>query len=82
MITVNKSCCFGPSLSALLFVVHPRIKIIYLDLVISSGTVQDGNTALIRAARNEHTGCMRLLLDAGADVNAKRNVRVVGLGVW
>ena len=38
---------------------------------------QDGWTALIFAAANGHAACTRLLLDAGADKNAKTNVRNV-----
>ena len=37
---------------------------------------QYGYTALIWAARNDHADCTRLLLDAGADKNAKDEVRV------
>ena len=45
------------------------------------------STALIRAAEEGHADCVRLLLDAGADKNAKDNVRasagVRGVrGVW
>ena len=36
---------------------------------------QDGLTALMRAAANGHAECMRLLLDAGTDKEAKNNVR-------
>ncbi len=36
---------------------------------------QDGNTALIRAARKGHTDCARMLIDAGADKEAKDEVR-------
>ncbi len=36
---------------------------------------QDGCTALICAARNGHSDCARLLLDAGADKETKCNVR-------
>jgi ankyrin repeat protein len=32
-------------------------------------------TALIRAAMNSHADCARLLIDAGADKEAKTNVR-------
>ena len=40
---------------------------------------QFGCTALIYAAQNGHANCARLLLDAGADKNAKTNdVRRVG----
>ena len=43
----------------------------------SESDPQDGNTALISAAENDHTGCARLLIDAGADKNAKaHSVRV------
>ena len=37
---------------------------------------QGGSTSLIWAATNGHTDCARLLLNAGADKNAKSNVRV------
>jgi hypothetical protein len=37
---------------------------------------QGGWTALIRAARFGHTDCVRLLLDAGADKEAKDHVRI------
>ncbi len=48
---------------------------------------QDGFTALIFAARKGSMNCVRLLLDAGADKEAKCNVRPVGSprlrsGVW
>ena len=53
-----------------------------------AAAAQDGWTALIRAGYNGHADCVRLLLDAGADKNAKANVRAsagwgwrVG-GVW
>jgi hypothetical protein len=36
---------------------------------------QSGWTALIWAAEKGHADCARLLLDAGADKNAKTNVR-------
>ncbi len=36
---------------------------------------QSGYTALIRATENGHVDCVRLLLDAGADKNAKDVVR-------
>ena len=36
---------------------------------------QNGSTTLILAADNGHTGFVRLLLDAGADKDAKNNVR-------
>jgi ankyrin repeat protein len=42
-------------------------------------TAQNGQNALIRAAMGGHTDCVRLLLDAGADKNAKTKVRQVGL---
>jgi hypothetical protein len=37
---------------------------------------QSGRTALIQAAQNGHTDCVRLLVQAGADKDAKDNVRV------
>jgi ankyrin repeat protein len=36
---------------------------------------QSGRTALIRAANGGHTDCARLLLEGGANVDAKSNVR-------
>ncbi len=36
--------------------------------------IQDGDTALICAASNGHTECMRLLVEAGADKDAKSTV--------
>ncbi len=38
--------------------------------------VQDGRTALMCASESGQTDCARLLLDAGADINAKDKVRV------
>jgi hypothetical protein len=38
--------------------------------------LQDGYTALKGAAANGHADCVRLLIDAGADKDAKINVRV------
>jgi hypothetical protein len=44
---------------------------------------QYNRTALILAAENGRADCLRLLLDAGADKNAKIIVRVsAGFGVW
>ncbi len=40
---------------------------------------QNGNTALIWAGYKGHKECARLLLDAGADKNAKNNVRALVL---
>ena len=46
------------------------------------GRAQNGSTALIWAAEKGHSDCARLLLDAGADKNAKCNVRAsAGVGV-
>jgi hypothetical protein len=36
---------------------------------------QYGYTVLIRAAENGHADCLRMLLDAGADTEAKDEVR-------
>ena len=44
------------------------------------GAAQYGWTALIRAAESGHVDCTRLLLDAGADKDAKNNVRASANG--
>ena len=36
---------------------------------------QDGDTALIDAAYKGHLSCLELLVEKGADLNAKANVR-------
>jgi ankyrin repeat protein len=43
---------------------------------------QRGTTALILAAVNGRADCARLLIDAGADKEAKNNVRVVRCFAW
>jgi hypothetical protein len=48
-----------------------------LSLFLHCGA-QDGSTALICAAEYGHVECARLLLDAGADQNAKSKVFQVG----
>ncbi len=42
---------------------------------------QDGWTALIWAAEKGHADCARLLLDSGADKEAKDKVRATSAGV-
>jgi ankyrin repeat protein len=37
---------------------------------------QNGFTALILAAKHGHSGCVRLLVDAGANLDAEAIVRV------
>ncbi len=48
--------------------------------------VQDGQTALMKASAKGHAECARLLLDAGADKEAKANVRASAgggsFGIW
>ena len=39
--------------------------------------IQEGYTALIRAADNGKTECVRLLLDGGADENANTEVHIM-----
>jgi ankyrin repeat protein len=39
------------------------------------GTSQEGNTALIHCSRSGHLKMVQLLLDRGADPNAKSKVR-------
>ena len=38
---------------------------------------QDGSTVLIHAAANGHTDSVRLLLESGADMEAKNDVRIM-----
>ena len=45
----------------------------------SAGGLQGGLTALICAAEYGHTSCARLLIDAGADKDAKDEVRFQSL---
>ena len=40
---------------------------------------QNGDTPLMKAAENNHVDCMRLLLDAGASIEAQNDVRFVVL---
>ena len=49
---------------------------------ISAAAAQSGYTALIYAAHYGRADCARLLLDAGADKNAKANVRARAGRVW
>ncbi len=44
-----------------------------------AAAAQGGNTALIWAGYKGHADCARLLLDAGADKNAKDKVRALVL---
>jgi ankyrin repeat protein len=41
----------------------------------SPSHAQNGSTALMHAAAEGRTDCVQLLLGAGADINAKANVR-------
>jgi hypothetical protein len=43
------------------------------DHILHIARAQDGWTALIGAGCNGHAGCVRLLLDAGADKDIKTN---------
>ncbi len=45
-------------------------------------TVQDGRTALMCAADIGYADCVRMLLDAGADKEAKDNVRYQYCNLW
>ena len=57
-------------------IVHNSLLICVGDgLVLSGIIVQDGNTALMLAARNDHTESLEVLLRAGADMETKNNVR-------
>ena len=47
----------------------------------SSPPLQDGGTPLHWAARNDHLESVRLLIDRGADKDAKNNVRGEGEGL-
>ena len=53
----------------------PLIFSLSLSASLAQSHTQDGQTALICAAREGHMNCARLLLDAGADKEAKNNVR-------
>jgi hypothetical protein len=46
-----------------------------MSLLALCSCYQDGATALMTAAYTGHDACLRMLLDAGADVNAINNVR-------
>ena len=45
-------------------------------VLIFCGSLQNGSTALIWAAMSVRVDCARLLIEAGADKDAKANVRV------
>jgi hypothetical protein len=47
----------------------------YDSLVFICATTQLGCTALIRAAENGRTDCVRLLIEVGADKDAKMKAR-------
>ena len=38
-------------------------------------STNDGSTALLLAVEGDHTDCVRLLLECGANIEAKNNVR-------
>ena len=59
---------------------HACFRVGRARVAISGGEcdAQFGNTALIRAAGNSCADCVRLLLDAGADKEARDNVSVGG----
>ena len=48
--------------------------LLFLCVGIFEAHAQDADTALVHAVRWEHADCVRLLLDAGADTNAKNEV--------
>ena len=50
-----------------------RDSVYGITLVFANIRAQFGQTALMFAAREGHADCVRLLLDAGADKNAKCN---------
>ena len=43
---------------------------------------QDGDTVLTLAASKGHTDCVRLLLEGGADKEAKNSVRVIATSIF
>jgi ankyrin repeat protein len=45
-------------------------------LVVCGGESQGGTTALMYAAADDHSDCLRLLIDAGADIDVRSIVRV------
>ncbi len=43
---------------------------------------QQGRTALMRAARGGHAECTRVLIEAGANIHAADEVRVIYRSLW
>jgi hypothetical protein len=60
-----------PRISAVIFSHHSSTRI-YL---VAINRNQDGRTALVIAAENGHTNCVRMLLESGAELEASSNVR-------
>ena len=51
-------------------------------VVVDESDSQTGRTALIEAAASGRADCVRLLIEAGADKEAKTNVRVGRYVAW
>ncbi len=58
-----------------LIVVSRMSKVLYLLVACGNMHAQGGYTALICAAIHGHADCVSLLIDAGANKEAKTNVR-------
>ncbi len=55
----------------------PRLFLILVRRVIDGCMEQNGWTALLSAAQSGQTECAQLLLQSGAEMDAKNNVRTV-----
>ena len=61
--------CLNDSAMNVICVITPPV------LVVSISTMQDGGTALMKAAQYGYSACVDIIIKAGADVNAKDEVR-------
>jgi ankyrin repeat protein len=75
------------SLTLIYFCLHLRRACAHVGGTLGRRRAQNGSTALMFAAEKGHVDCVRLLLDAGADKEAKNEVRasagvVCGALLW
>jgi ankyrin repeat protein len=68
----NPECSYIPLFDLCRFSVHLVVRCCFLNL-------QDGDTVLICAAVSGQTTCVRLLLEGGANKQARNNVRACGI---